>query len=244
MNTNKESDTLRAHVFSTHNRNALAKDKLCGCFDCIKVFSPSEIEEYTEEDTALCPYYGNDSVIGESSGFPITEDFMLRMHRKWMASGCGIQIKTPFGKILFFLDGVPVSFEYRSIDPDEALFPNVAAAYRIQVCVEPDGKAHLLKMQLSEGAVTGDTEPGERLEAISFYSERGKITLGCYASFGDYLDYNLDYDGSLCHDGIEVDIFSSTKTQVYKFGVCWLDVCTEENEAQTWFGADPGICGF
>ena len=121
MNTDKESDTLRAHVFSTHNRNALAKDKLCGCFDCIKVFSPSEIEEYTEEDTALCPYCGNDSVIGESSGFPITEDFMLRMHRRWMASGCGIQIETPFGKILFFLDDVPVSFEYRSIDPDETL---------------------------------------------------------------------------------------------------------------------------
>ena len=81
-------------------------------------------------------------------------------------------------------------------------------------------------------------------ETISFYNEHGKITLGCYASFGDYLNYNLDFDGSLCHDGIEVDIFSSTKTQVYKFGVCWLDVCTKENEAQTWFGADPGICGF
>ncbi len=31
------------------------------------------------EDTALCPYCCADSVIGESSGYPITREFLRKM---------------------------------------------------------------------------------------------------------------------------------------------------------------------
>lgn len=247
MDMDKELDVERAHYFSLYNRKTLEKDKLCGCFDCVKVFSPSEIQEYVEEDpddTAICPYCGTDSVIGESSGFPITEDFLMRMHRRWMDSGCGEQITTPFGEIKFFLDDTPIWFKYRSIDPVEGLFPTAAATYRIKVEVELDGKEHLLKMQIAGCDATGYSESGERLEAISFERGNGKITLGCYASFGDYEEYEFDYDGCLCSDGIEIVILTSTKTTIYNFGVCWLDKCTKENEVETWLGADPSICGF
>ena len=84
-------------------------------------------------------------------------------------------------------------------------------------------------------------ESGELLEAVSFYKNGGKITLGCYASFGDSADYGLDYDGSICSDGIEIEVTSETKTREFKFGVCWINNCTEETDVQTWYGADPSI---
>ena len=36
-----------------------------------------------EEVTAICPHCGVDSVIGEKSGFPITQEFLKAMHKRW-----------------------------------------------------------------------------------------------------------------------------------------------------------------
>ncbi|MDQ1000297.1 hypothetical protein QFZ28_000697 [Neobacillus niacini] len=79
-----EHNYLEAHRFSSRHRKELEKDKICGCFYCTKIFSPAEITEWIDDDdTALCPYCGIDSVIGESSGFPITEQVLQEMHRVW-----------------------------------------------------------------------------------------------------------------------------------------------------------------
>lgn len=74
-----ESYDLRAaHEAARFNKEILARDGKCGCFYCLRIFSSSEIEEWCpelddgEKVTAICPYCGIDSVIGESSGFPIT----------------------------------------------------------------------------------------------------------------------------------------------------------------------------
>jgi len=73
-----------AHRYSIHHRKDLEQDETCGCFYCLKIFSPQKIIEWIDhEDTALCPYCGIDSVIGESSGFPITDVFLRGMHRQW-----------------------------------------------------------------------------------------------------------------------------------------------------------------
>jgi len=244
MSRKHELDVENAHDYSIHNRTALTADQVCGCFDCLNIFSPSKIEEYTDEspeETAICPYCGSDSIIGESSGYPITHDFLRRMRRRWFESGTGIEIATPFGRIHVLLDGEPICFQYRSIDPDEKYFPNVDATYRLTVNVELDGRKHLLKLQIGECDASGEIDTGERLEAISFYNGRGKLTLGCHASFVDSGDYGFDYDGRLCEDGIEIDITPKTKTQTYKFGVCWLNECSEKTDVQTWFGADPTV---
>jgi acetone carboxylase gamma subunit len=59
-------------------------------FYCLEIYSPSEINEWIVADndcdrygTAICPYCGIDSVIGESSGYPITKDFLTKMNRYW-----------------------------------------------------------------------------------------------------------------------------------------------------------------
>ena len=81
-------DIISAHDFCTNNMDSLREDKVCGCFYCMKIFSPDEIESYVEDDsgTAICPYCGIDSVIGESSGYPITNDFLQQMKTYWFDS--------------------------------------------------------------------------------------------------------------------------------------------------------------
>jgi DNA-directed RNA polymerase subunit RPC12/RpoP len=79
-----ENIYIEAHRFSSRHRKDLEKDKVCGCFYCMKIFNPAEIDEWLDDDdTAVCPYCGTDSVIGESSGYPITEQFLREMHREW-----------------------------------------------------------------------------------------------------------------------------------------------------------------
>lgn len=85
MNNNFRDRLKLAHDYCINHKTELKKDKICGCFYCFKIFNPNEIEEWIDDSkgTALCPYCGIDSVIGESSGFPITEDFLKEMHDRW-----------------------------------------------------------------------------------------------------------------------------------------------------------------
>jgi len=63
--------------------------------------------------------------------------------------------------------------------------------------------------------------------------------LGSEASFGDYTDYRYDFDGYLMTDGICIVIFPETQSQTFYFAVSWLLSCDEQNDHQTWYGADP-----
>ena len=79
------ADYIDAHRFSSNHRKKILKDSICGCFYCLSIFSPSEITEWVKDisGTAICPYCGIDSVIGESSGYPIAEGFLKQMHEYW-----------------------------------------------------------------------------------------------------------------------------------------------------------------
>ncbi|MEM9771742.1 MAG: hypothetical protein AAF889_09135 [Cyanobacteria bacterium P01_D01_bin.73] len=84
----KPGDVKVAHQFSIRHRSQLLESERCGCFYCRKIFEPSAIADWIDEpnsseQTALCPQCGIDSVIGDRSGFPITEEFMRQMHRHW-----------------------------------------------------------------------------------------------------------------------------------------------------------------
>ena len=81
----KKSDLVAAHRYCTNNRESLKKDSVCGCFYCLKIFSPTEITEWIKDanKTALCPYCEIDSVIGEGLGYPITKDFLEEMKKYW-----------------------------------------------------------------------------------------------------------------------------------------------------------------
>lgn len=84
-----DKDYVAAHEFSIHNRTQLEHSVTCGCFCCVKVFSPDEIDEWIdrEDDTALCPYCGIDSVLGDASGYEISEEFLTKMYKRWFTKG-------------------------------------------------------------------------------------------------------------------------------------------------------------
>ena len=82
----KNTKIMAAHQYCTNNQKMLNRDSRCGCFYCLKIFSPQEITEWIEEInglTALCPFCGIDAVIGESSGHPITTEFLREMNDYW-----------------------------------------------------------------------------------------------------------------------------------------------------------------
>ncbi len=84
-----ENPHISAHYYSSNHRPELEKDPVCGCFYCLRIYSPLKIEEWLDAEngdprgTALCPYCGIDSVIGASSGYPIEKDFLAKMKDYW-----------------------------------------------------------------------------------------------------------------------------------------------------------------
>jgi hypothetical protein len=83
-----QPDHIQAHEHSSYHREEVVRSETCGCFYCLSVFQPSEIEEWIDEkdgigQTAICPKCSIDSVIGSSSGFPITQEFLEKMHQYW-----------------------------------------------------------------------------------------------------------------------------------------------------------------
>ncbi len=80
---NKEAVVL-AHKQSSFHKKSLKHDQVCGCFHCGKLFSSQKIEDwYDDGQTACCPYCCIDSVVGESSGVEITEEFLIAMEDHW-----------------------------------------------------------------------------------------------------------------------------------------------------------------
>lgn len=79
---------VEAHEVARNNREALEVSANCGCFFCLTIFSPTEIRDWCddydkESNTAICPHCGIDSVLAQSSGFPLTEEFLTKMKWTW-----------------------------------------------------------------------------------------------------------------------------------------------------------------
>jgi NAD-dependent SIR2 family protein deacetylase len=83
-------DQVLAHKRSSGHRGELEESTLCGCFYCLAIFPPSDIDEWVDDgQTALCPKCGIDSIIGLASGYPITTEFLQRMHDHWFRPTSG-----------------------------------------------------------------------------------------------------------------------------------------------------------
>ena len=74
-----------AHQLSSDHRAAVVASKLCGCFYCVSTFDPSFIKEWIDNDqTALCPKCGIDSVLPESDTYNILDvEFLHDMNEHW-----------------------------------------------------------------------------------------------------------------------------------------------------------------
>jgi len=78
-----KSDVVDAHKHSRNNRGELDMSPVYGCFYCFSVFPPSAIDEWVDDgQTAVCRC-SVDAIIGSASGYPITKDFLAKMHDHW-----------------------------------------------------------------------------------------------------------------------------------------------------------------
>lgn len=79
-------DLVAAHAHSSDHRVQVLASKACGCFYCRRTFSPEEIGEWIDDDqTALCPKCGIDSVIGDRSGYQLSDEFLRAMRARWFS---------------------------------------------------------------------------------------------------------------------------------------------------------------
>jgi hypothetical protein len=82
-----ESHPLRiAHKKCRRNRADIERSQKCGCFHCKRIFDADQFANLDWIDagqSALCPFCGIDSVIGDHSGFEITSEFLKQMHEVW-----------------------------------------------------------------------------------------------------------------------------------------------------------------
>jgi hypothetical protein len=82
-------DVRSAHEHSTDHRTEVERSAACGCFYCCRRFAPGDILEWVDEgpdgkgQTAICPWCGIDSVIGDLSGFDISDEFLGKMKTYW-----------------------------------------------------------------------------------------------------------------------------------------------------------------
>ncbi|WP_439500031.1 cytoplasmic protein [Bosea sp. (in: a-proteobacteria)] len=79
-------DTLvNAHKHCRRHRIEVSQSEVCGCFYCAEIIDPAEIRQWTDNNqTAICPRCGIDSLIGGKSGFPVADPaFLKAMHQHW-----------------------------------------------------------------------------------------------------------------------------------------------------------------
>lgn len=82
--SNIPSNLQDAHRQSSKHRAQIEKSDQCGCFYCLKTFSPSEIREWWDGgQTAVGPHCGIDSVLGSASGDPLTTEFLTEMNEHY-----------------------------------------------------------------------------------------------------------------------------------------------------------------
>ncbi|HEU4959971.1 MAG TPA: cytoplasmic protein [Sphingomonas sp.] len=82
---NGRGHILDAHARAAGHRAELKASSKAGCFYCCEVFSSTDIKDWVDNgDCALCPRCGIDSVIGDASGFPVSDpNFLKEMHEFW-----------------------------------------------------------------------------------------------------------------------------------------------------------------
>ena len=148
-------------------------------------------------------------------------------------------LKTPFGNIRMFLDKKEVEFNFFKIQNSKSFLKTETYSLKYEFKKEKVDKIskHFLKCILETNfEYETYVETGERLEAISFEINKGKLTIGTVSglSMVEVDGNNNDFDVKYLKNGIEIVIFKETVSQEFCFGISFLENMNLENEIQTW----------
>ena len=148
-------------------------------------------------------------------------------------------MKTPFGNIRMFMDKKEVEFNFSKIQNSKSFLKTETYLLKYEFKKEKVDKInkHFLKCILETNfEYEAYVETGERLEAISFEINKGKLTIGTVSglSMVEVDGNNNDFDVKYLKNGIEIVIFKETASQEFSFGISFLENMNLENEIQTW----------
>jgi len=81
------SNKLEAlHEKSSNNKNLIANNVACGCFNCLKVFDGDAVVKFIDKNaTALCPQCGVDAVIASDAKETVTFAMLTTMHKHYFS---------------------------------------------------------------------------------------------------------------------------------------------------------------
>mgnify|MGYP003341055806 FL=1 len=66
------------------NRGIIESSTKAGCMYCGKIYEAKEIKNYTDgQKTCLCPHCNVDAVIGDQSGYELTEQSLAYANQYW-----------------------------------------------------------------------------------------------------------------------------------------------------------------
>lgn len=153
---------------------------------------------------------------------------------------------TSLGDIEICIDGKSIKYTAQNMGVMDKLCPDVDGRFCIKVEFVPDGERHAISC-IIKSHIPSDkdgVESGERLELKSFYKGHSKLSIGMEGETGYFADGTrafdtYDYDTEYLEDGVRYVINEDTKTDRYVFCVAWIENVTDDNDVQTWFGADP-----
>lgn len=78
----REQDYADALMHTFRNKDEIQRSKMCACFYCKMVFSSDKADWFDSDDSAHCPYCDQVTIIGDASGYPITDrEFMAEVKR-------------------------------------------------------------------------------------------------------------------------------------------------------------------
>ena len=81
----KREKLIDDHKYCTSNKKDLFKSEFCGCFYCLTIFKPHEINMWINDKngkTAVCPYCCIDSVL-PGSKVELSEEFLKEIKDVW-----------------------------------------------------------------------------------------------------------------------------------------------------------------
>ena len=147
-------------------------------------------------------------------------------------------LKTPLGDIIVSVDDISIEYTAVPVLCDKR-YPDLNGRYYICIEHENDGKPHTITCRISDYKPNekDGAEDGEDLLLMSFYNGNTKLSIG--VEF-DYCE-KFDYEAIHLQDGMQFRVLPQTKTKYYVFGIAWVNNCNDENEIQTWLGADPTL---
>ena len=157
------------------------------------------------------------------------------------------RITTPLGAVGLWLDGKPCAHDDLwevSDRSDYALRHPVDGNVRIAYWHEPDGSDHILECRLVPTCdCEGDSDSGERLEAVCIDCVDARLVIAVEYDFEDYAHghgkHEYDYRANADGFAVTVELPADAKAQWIVFGVSWVDVVDEESGTSPWLLADP-----